>query len=276
MPPRADDGAATGNPPTRIRNVGYETFIVLLSIQSLINLALLLMLRSQQTREVILIVDGVLCLIFVGDFIYRFATATSKRGYMTKDGGWLDLIGSLPIPGLRIARVFRLARVGAALRRYGLRRFWRDYRQQRAANTLLTVIFLIIVIVQYVSMSILYAERGAPGANIRTASDALWWALVTIATVGYGDRYPVTNAGRIIGVFLLCGGVGLFSVVTGFLANSFVRSKEHGGTDIPSVDLAAELAEIKRLLHELQERSAPPSLPDNQTEDREHSAATRT
>ena len=74
-------------------------------------------------------------------------------------------------------------------------------------------------------MLILDAESGIAGANIKTPSDALWWGYVTITTVGYGDRYPVTLPGRIIGIFLLTAGVALFSVFTGFIANAFLTPR---------------------------------------------------
>src|SRR5207245_1017237 len=61
---------------------------------------------------------------------------------------------------------------------------------------------------------------------ITTASDAVWYVIVTITTVGYGDKYPVTNPGRIVGVLIMVVGVGLFGVLTGFLANAFVAPKE--------------------------------------------------
>ena len=74
-------------------------------------------------------------------------------------------------------------------------------------------------------MTILWAEGGNPNANIHSGSDAVWWAYVTVTTVGYGDRYPVTNEGRLIGIALLTIGVGLFGVLTGFLANTFLAPK---------------------------------------------------
>jgi hypothetical protein len=74
-------------------------------------------------------------------------------------------------------------------------------------------------------MAVLGAEDDAEGSNIHTASDAIWWCYVTITTVGYGDRYPVTNLGRSIGVIVLTIGVGLFGVLTGFLANLFLAPK---------------------------------------------------
>lgn len=65
-----------------------------------------------------------------------------------------------------------------------------------------------------------------PNSNIKTAEDAIWWAYVTITTVGYGDKYPVTTEGRIIAAFLMTTGVGLFGTFTGFLASWFVAEKK--------------------------------------------------
>jgi voltage-gated potassium channel len=68
-------------------------------------------------------------------------------------------------------------------------------------------------------------EARDPAGNIKTASDALWYSLVTMSTVGYGDRYPVTNPGRLIGSVIIIVGVGLFGTITGFLANAFLSPK---------------------------------------------------
>jgi voltage-gated potassium channel len=78
------------------------------------------------------------------------------------------------------------------------------------------------------SIAILQVEH-APNSNIKTAEDALWWSYVTITTVGYGDKYPVTTEGRIIAVFLMTIGVGLFGTFTAFLASWFIEEtkKEH-------------------------------------------------
>lgn len=71
------------------------------------------------------------------------------------------------------------------------------------------------------SISILQVET-VPESNIKTAGDAIWWAFVTITTVGYGDRFPVTSAGRIIAAFLMITGVALFGTFTGFVAAWFM------------------------------------------------------
>ena len=65
-------------------------------------------------------------------------------------------------------------------------------------------------------------ESADSEANITTASDALWYTLVTISTVGYGDQFPVTNAGRLLGAFVIVVGVGIFGTLTGYLANAFL------------------------------------------------------
>ncbi len=71
-------------------------------------------------------------------------------------------------------------------------------------------------------MIVLGFEENAPGANITTGGDALWWAFVSITTVGYGDKYPITTGGRTAAVFVLAAGVGLFGVLSGYLANFFL------------------------------------------------------
>jgi voltage-gated potassium channel len=62
--------------------------------------------------------------------------------------------------------------------------------------------------------------------SIKTAEDAIWWALVTVTTVGYGDKLPVTTEGRIIAAFLMVTGVSLFGTFTGFIAAWFIGDKK--------------------------------------------------
>ncbi len=108
------------------------------------------------------------------------------------------------------------------------------------------------------SIFILFAEAGRPDANITTASDAIWWAYVTITTVGYGDHFPVTFSGRPVGMLLLTAGVGLFGVLTGFLANAFLapRKKKQAEYDPDSDDPKVKIAQIRELPAEHEKRSA--------------------
>ena len=89
-----------------------------------------------------------------------------------------------------------------------------------------TLLLAGILVLQFGSLTILRIEDDAPGANITTASDALWYTIVTISTVGYGDQYPVTNAGRVVGSMIIVVGVGIFGTFTGYLANLFLAPRK--------------------------------------------------
>jgi voltage-gated potassium channel len=105
-------------------------------------------------------------------------------------------------------------------------------------------------------MFVLIVEAKNPDANIQSPSDAIWWSYVTITTVGYGDRYPTTNWGRIVGVLLMTSGVALFGVFTSFLANTFLSpsKKKEPPAASPPEGPAARMQELQELL-EAQEKT---------------------
>jgi voltage-gated potassium channel Kch len=242
-------GAATAveaAPDTDVKATSYELFIGAISVLSLINLVLYVLPLDADARRVIVALDLFLALILLTDFCYRLISAPRRAHYFLKEGGWADLLGSMPLVEFRVARLFRVVRVIQHHRRYGVRRAVRSLVRDPAGSVLAFVAFFGVLVVEIASLTILEAEGTQGGANIITASDALWWSVVTIATVGYGDRYPVSNAGRLIGVALMIAGVSLFSVFTGYLANRFIRPADRG--DI--TQFTAEIAEIRRLLAE--------------------------
>ena len=73
------------------------------------------------------------------------------------------------------------------------------------------------------SAAVLNAERFARGANIHTVGDALWWSLVTVTTIGYGDKYPVTAEGRLLAAVLLIFGIGMIASLTGYFASWMLK-----------------------------------------------------
>lgn len=82
-----------------------------------------------------------------------------------------------------------------------------------------TTVLLVIVS----ALAVLDAERSHPDGAINTYPDALWWSVVTITTVGYGDYYPITTTGRFVALALMIGGIGLIGFVTGSLASWIVE-----------------------------------------------------
>ena len=74
-------------------------------------------------------------------------------------------------------------------------------------------------------VSVLILESDATGANIKTATDALWWTFVTVTTVGYGDFYPVTVLGRCVAVLLMIVGIGTFGTFTAYIASFFAETE---------------------------------------------------
>lgn len=90
-----------------------------------------------------------------------------------------------------------------------------------------SVALIAVLVLLFSSIAILEFET-APESNIKTAEDAIWWAYVTMTTVGYGDKYPVTTEGRIIAMVLMTVGVGLFGTFTAYVSSWFVKDYEKG------------------------------------------------
>jgi voltage-gated potassium channel len=207
------------------RAMSYEIFMFAISLLSYINLILLLVLSEGESTRVIFLVDILIAAIFFVDFTSRFLSAKDKRKYFFRQFGWADLLSSIPLSLFNIFRAFRIGRLIRVIRRSGGKNVIRLLVAKIPEAALYGVFFLILVVLEFGSIGVLMAESGDPNANIKTASDALWWVYVSITTVGYGDRYPVTNLGRMVGVFTLTVGVGLFGVVTAYIANAFLGKK---------------------------------------------------
>jgi hypothetical protein len=216
---------------SELKNTAYEIFIGILSILSIVNLVLMYVFSTEEALQLVLwVMNALFSVIFLGDFIFRITTAPSASGYFFRGFGWADLFASLPFPQLKILRVFRLLRVARLLRDVGPRTIWTTLVHDRANSTLMTLLLLGVLVLQFGSLGILAIEGHAENANITSASDALWYTIVTISTVGYGDQYPVTNLGRALGSGIIIVGVGIFGTFTGYLANLFLGPQKKDET----------------------------------------------
>jgi len=205
------------------RSHAYQLFMLALCLFALGTLAAhTLFSLSTVTNQILEYADYGICGLFFLDFGHSLLTAPNRWRYL-RTWGWLDLLSSIPaIPTLRLGRAGRIVRIIRVLR--GVRAtkilsgFLLDRRAESAALaaglvTLLLLVFSSIAIVDF---------ENDPGSNIKTAGDAAWWALSTITTVGYGDRFPVTPEGRLVAAVLMVAGVALFGVVSGFVASWFL------------------------------------------------------
>ena len=241
--------------PRELKGTSYELFIFLLSILSLFNIIVFILPSVDPlVKGVILIMDIFITAIFMLDFLYRLITADSKSDYFLKQYGWADLLSSLPFQATKIFRVFRVIKIVRLSRAFGPGTLVKELRENRAGSALFLTIFLVIVVLEFGGSLIVAVEADSPGANIQTPGDGVWWAFVTITTVGYGDQFPVTQSGRMVGMLTMMLGVGLFGVLTGFLANAFILEKEVLAKEEPvDGDSENQIGEIRKLI-EQQER----------------------
>jgi voltage-gated potassium channel len=236
-----------------INNLGYQVFMVGISLLALVNAAILIVLNGQPVVGVPGLVDALLTPIFLFDFVLRMAAAKSKWRYFFVQFGWADLLGSLWLPGLDFLRIFRLYRVISIARqmpRPGGGKFWGTFRRSLANSVLGAMTLVAILVLEIGGVAVLLFERPDASANITTPGDALWWGIVTIATVGYGDKYPITPGGRMVGTIEIITGVAVFSTISGYLANAFVSSRRKDEEKPEANEGAgpdALLAEVKRL-----------------------------
>lgn len=239
------------------RAVAYELFILLITVTSLLAVIGYYFAPIDRNAKLVLYrIEGIYSLILLADFLIRLGRAPSKRRYFFTTG-WIDLAGSLP--GVLVLRFLRLVRIWLQIRRLRLQtpaEAFRNARSQLAQSTLLVVSYVVTVVVAVGSILIVQVEAHAPNANIVTGDDAIWWSLVTVATVGYGDRYPVTYVGRLIGTVMIIMGVSLFSVLTSYIASTFVaKGDDNVAQEVQQ--LRTEIRDLQRYLQQTDAIGAP-------------------
>jgi voltage-gated potassium channel len=247
------------------RSNAYELFILVLTVLSLAIMVVLLLPLSDQTTQLLLVYDNAICLVFLVDFFGNLFGAPTKREYFIGRRGWLDLLGSIPSLGFfkytglfRLARLSRLARITRLLRGQKKRELIDDVLTHRGQYAAFISIMATLIVLVVCSILVLQFESRSAEANITTGGDALWWALVTITTVGYGDFFPVTAAGRTTGAFVMFAGVGIIGALASILASLLVPppKTEDSPEGAPAarsiqeelVDIRAELAALRRTL----------------------------
>jgi voltage-gated potassium channel len=178
--------------------------------------------------------------VFLADYALRLALADHRWHFVRRN--WVDGLAVL-LPLLRPLRIVSLVRVARVLDR----RLTTSLHGRVAAYVTLTASLVVFM----ASLAVYDAERGGRGASITSYADAVWWALTTITTVGYGDEYPVTDEGRLVAVLLMVSGIALLGVVTAAVASWFVGRVAEAAQAQDDEDDAALRAEVRALAEEV-------------------------
>ena len=171
---------------------------------------------SAETQSLIEIVQWVCWLAFAIDLLVGISISTSKLNYLKHH---IIDVAAVLLPFLRPLRLMRVLSFGGlVIQKVAIGRQFAITMKVAIAS-----IFLAYVAAVQVTIS----ERGVEGSNIKNFGDGLWWAVTTVTTVGYGDRFPVTTEGRLLAVLLMLAGISLVGVITASIASWFVRMSQN-------------------------------------------------
>ena len=180
---------------------------------------------------------------FAVEYFVQLSIAKDKRKYFRSN--LLDF-AAVALPVLPLLRAVRaLVAVTSTTRKA-------SSSKERDVTTSVIVLALATWFIS--GLAVTDAERGYPGANIEHVGDGWWWALTTMSTVGYGDQYPVSTPGRIVGVALMIMGVALLGTITAALASNFngARNAQLEETELESIALEEQLnVKLDSVLKEL-------------------------
>jgi voltage-gated potassium channel len=186
-----------------------------------------------------LVLDGILWIIwgiFGIELLIKWYLSPDRVAYLRAN--WIEIV-MIAIPFLRPLRLLWLPII--------LTRLWRQSRQtlRQRMPAFIGITSLIVVLVAATLMFV--AEQGS-GGPIASFADAIWWALTTVTTVGYGDTYPVTVLGRGVAVFLMLAGISLFGLLTANIAALFVEDEAADRQREMLTEIQQRLTRIEQLL----------------------------
>lgn len=218
----------TDTTPGKIFDIFIQSLIVLslisFSIETLPDL-------SENIKRLLKITEAIVVVIFTMEYLLRLFIADKKLKFVFSFYGLIDLFAILPFYitkgiDLRSIRIFRLFRLVRAFKifRYStaIQRFKIAFLEVKEELTLFLVAtgFLLFI----TSVGIYYFENSAQPEQFKSVFHCLWWAIVTLTTVGYGDVYPVTVGGKIFTSFIVIIGLGIIAVPTGLVASALTKT----------------------------------------------------
>ncbi|MBL87136.1 MAG: voltage-gated potassium channel [Winogradskyella sp.] len=200
--------------------------VITFSVETLPNL-------KPQTKAILNSIEVFCVVVFTAEYLARIYVAGNKPKFIFSFFGLIDLFAILPfylsfgldLRSLRVLRMFRLFRL-LKLVRYN--RAMRHFAKAMllAKEQIILFMGVTLVLIYFAAIGIYYFENEAQPEHFSSIFDSLWWSIVTLTTVGYGDVYPITVGGRIFTFFILLIGLGIVAIPTGIISSSLTKVVE--------------------------------------------------
>ncbi len=234
----------------------WDWFVVVVAVVSLLLVLLEAFLRiPSDVLPLLHDLDQLSCVVFLVDIIIRWRRVKWASSFWR--WGWIDLLASIPFDpafrSLQAIRIYRFIRLIRVLKKLSTLTSGTSLNEK-----LLALPGIALVMVFFSTMLMVEVERSAPNATIKTGGDALWWALTTVTTVGYGDTYPVTTEGRIIAAVMMLIGIALFGSMSAIVTSKLILPKETRDHEELRHEIRALHTEIKELRRHLPDKPQDP------------------
>lgn len=202
------------------RKVAAEFVLASLAVLSVALLTFEIIAESNiVSMGYVYIADGIISLIFLSRWVTRLREAENKRAFVRSN--WWELVASVPAY-FEPTGVLRFVRLAVRLRiLFNTSRYFIKHAYSLE-------IFTIFASIMFAGADMFYAFEHGVNESVGSFFDCVWWAMVTITTVGYGDISPVTTGGRIVGMTLMVLGIGLLGLTTGRVATYLVKEQRQG------------------------------------------------
>ncbi|WP_198659450.1 ion transporter [Winogradskyella aurantiaca] len=188
---------------------------------------------SESTKFLLHIIEVVCVIVFTIEYLARIYVADHKLKFVFSFFGIIDLLAILPfylsfgvdLRSLRLMRLFRLFRLLKLVRYNKAMRHFTE-AMLLAKEQIILFMGVTLILIYFSAVGIYYFENEAQPDHFSSVFDSLWWSIVTLTTVGYGDVYPITVGGKVFTFFILLIGLGIVAIPTGIISSSLTKTIE--------------------------------------------------
>lgn len=198
--------------------------IVTFSVETIPNL-------KPETKTILYSIEVFCVVVFTIEYLLRIYVADSKPRFIFSFFGIIDFLAILPFylsfgVDLRSLRALRFLRLFRILKLVRYNRAMNHFTSaiKSAKEEILLFLFITLILIYFSSVGIYYFENEAQPEHFSSIFDSLWWAIVTLTTVGYGDVYPITVGGKVFTFFILLIGLGIVAIPTGIISSALTKS----------------------------------------------------